>query len=81
MSFVLKDSISKGMDLANEPLHIECFPHFPPLAVQHTNPTNYQWIFDKQNETNKLVLQQQKFPDRYFNKILDDKEIICFRAP
>ncbi len=31
-------------------------------------------------ETNKLLLQQQKFPDRYFNKVLDDKEIICYAA-
>jgi len=50
--FVLKDSVSKGMDFANDPLLIECFLHLPPLAVQDTNPTNYQWIFDKQNETN-----------------------------
>ncbi len=50
--FVLKDSVSKGMDFANDPLLIECFLHLPPLAVQDTNATNYQWIFDKQRSTN-----------------------------
>ncbi len=73
--FVLKDSVSKGMDFADDPLLIKYFLHLPPLAVQ---PTNYQLIFDKQNETNKLVLQQQRFPDRYFNKVL---KIIVMRRP
>ena len=79
--FVLKDSVSKGMDFADDPLLIECFLHLPPLEVQDTNPTDYQWIFDKQNETDELVKRQQKFPDRYFNNVLDDKEIICYVAP
>ncbi len=51
---VLKEYVSKGMDFANAPLLIKYFLHLPPLAVQDTNPTNYQWTFDKQNET--LVL-------------------------
>ncbi len=29
----------------------------------------------------KLLNHQQKYPGRYFNKILDDNEIICFPAP
>jgi len=69
------------MDFADDPLLIECFLHLPPLEVQDTNPTDYQWIFDKQNETDELVKRQQKFPDRYFNNVLDDKEIICYVAP
>ncbi len=44
-------------------------------------PTNYQWIFDKQNETNELVWRHQKFPDRYFTKVSNDKELICCAAP
>ncbi len=78
--FVLKDSISKGMDFANDPLLIKCFLHLPTLALQETNPTDHQWIYTKQNETNELVKWLQKFPDRYFNKILYDKEIICYAA-
>ncbi len=74
--FVLKDSVSKGMDFANDPLLIKSFIHLPPLEVRDTNPTNYQWIFTKPNETDILVKPCQKFPDRYFNKILDDKGII-----
>ncbi len=49
--FVLKDLVSKGMDFADDPLLIKCFLHLPPLAVQDTNPTDYQWIFE-----NKLTL-------------------------
>ncbi len=48
--FVLKDSISKGMDFANDPLLVARFLYLPPLAVQDTNPTDYQWIFNKQKE-------------------------------
>ncbi len=40
--FVLKVSVSKGMNFADDPLLIECFLHLPPLAVQDTNPTDYQ---------------------------------------
>ncbi len=65
------------MDFADDPLLIECFLHLPPLAVWVTNPTYSQWIFDKQNETNKLVLQQQESPKRYLKQVLDDKWIIC----
>ncbi len=54
--FDLKESVSKGMDFVNDPLLIDCFLHLSPLVVQDTNHINYQWIFDKQNETNKLVL-------------------------
>ncbi len=52
--FVLKDSVSKGMDFANDLLLIKSFLHLPPLAVQNTNPTNYKLIFTKQNETDEL---------------------------
>ncbi len=69
------------MDFANDLILIECFLHLSPLDVQDTNPTYYQWIFRIQNETDKLLKQCQKFPDRYFNKILDDKEIISYVAP
>ncbi len=69
------------MDFADDLLFIECFLHFPHLAVLNTNPTNYQWIFTKQYETDELVKQEQTFPDRYFNKILNDKKIICYVAP
>ncbi len=39
--FVLKDSIFKEMNFANDPHLIECFIHLPPLPV----PTNHHWIF------------------------------------
>ncbi len=54
--FVLKNTLSTEMDFANDLLLIECFLHLLPLAVQDTNSTDYQWIFDKQNKTNELVL-------------------------
>ncbi len=44
--FVLKNPISKGMDFANGPLLIECFLHLSPLAIQDTNPTDYQLPID-----------------------------------
>ncbi len=69
------------MDLVNDSLLIECFLHLPPLEVQDSNPTNYQWIFTKQSKTDELVKWRQKFPDRYFNKIFDDNEIICHVTP
>ncbi len=37
--------------------------------------------FWKQTDIDKHVLGLQKFPERYFNKVLDDKEIICYVAP
>ncbi len=40
--FVLEDSISKGMDFANDPLLVERLLHLPPLKIQEINPTNYQ---------------------------------------
>ncbi len=42
--FILKDSVSKWMDFADDPLLIECFFHLPDLPVQDTNLTNYQWM-------------------------------------
>ncbi len=33
------------------------------------------------NETDELLNCKQKFLDQYFNKILDEKEIICYIAP
>ncbi len=43
--FVLQDSVSKGMNFANDPLLIKCLLHLPPLEVQDTNPMDYQWIY------------------------------------
>ncbi len=45
--FILKQSVSKEMDFADDPLLIKCFLNLPHLPVQDTNPTNYQWIFTK----------------------------------
>ncbi len=51
--FVLKDSVSKGMDFADDPLLIECFLHLPPLAVQDTNPTTTNGsLINKMKQTN-----------------------------
>ncbi len=66
-SIVLKDYVSKGMNIANDLLLLKWFLYLPPLTVQDTSPTNYQWRYTKQNESGKLVKWQQKFPDRYFN--------------
>ncbi len=65
------------MDFAGDPLLAECFIHLPPLPICDTNPKDNQWIFTKQSETNKLLKYKHKFPDQYFFKILDEKEIIC----
>ncbi len=59
--FVLKDSFSKVMDFANDPLLIKCFLHLPPLAVQDTKPTDYQWMFDKQNKTDEFIHADRNF--------------------
>ncbi len=47
------------MDFADDPLSVEFFLHLPLLLVYYTNPTDYLWIFIKQNE-NKELLQWQK---------------------
>ncbi len=57
--FVSKDFVSKGVDFANDPCLIECFLYLPPMPVQDKNPTDYQWIFIKQNKTVELVKQWQ----------------------
>ncbi len=57
------------MDFANGPLLIEFFLDLPPIPVH------------EQNETDKLVKQRQKYPDQYFNKVLDGKEINCYVSP
>ncbi len=79
--FVLKDSISKGMDFANDLCRIECFLHLPHLPVCDVNLTDNQWIFIKQNEIDEVLKWQQNLPDRHFNRILDEKEIICCATP
>ncbi len=65
--FVLKDSVSKGTDVADNPLLIECFLHLPPLEVLDTNPIDYQWIITKKwnwwisqtmSKISRQVLQQ-----------------------
>ncbi len=66
------------MYFSDASLHIESFVHLLPLPIQDTNPTDYQWRFTKHNKTDELLKCQQIFPDRHFNKILDDKEIICY---
>lgn len=43
--FVLKDSISNGMDFADNPLLNECFLHVPPLVINDTDTTDYQWTY------------------------------------
>ncbi len=60
--FVLKGSISKGINFVNDLLLIECFSHLPPLAVQDTNPTDYHWIFTKQYETEESALLNAHLP-------------------
>ncbi len=79
--FVFKNFVSKGMDSSDDLLLIECFLHLPLFPVQDTNPTDYQWMFTKQNQIDKLVKQKRKFPHRYFNKIFDDKQSICYVEP
>ncbi len=51
------------------------------LSRAYTNPMHYQWIFTKDNENDELLKYQQKFPDRYFNRIIDNKEIIGYDVP
>ncbi len=79
--FVLKDSMSKGMDLAGDPLLMESFLHLPPLPVQDTNPTDYHWIFTKQNQSDELIQCQKSFLTDIAMKILDDKETIYYAIP
>ncbi len=75
--FVLKVSISNRMDFADDPLLFKCFLHLSPLPVHNTNPTDYQWIFTEQNKTNEL-LKNQKNSWKIFQKILDNKENVCY---
>ncbi len=51
------------MNFLDDPLLLECFLHLPPQIVQDTNPTDYEWIFTKQNETNELLHHKQRFPN------------------
>ncbi len=60
---------------------LSSFPTLTTLAVPETNPTDNKWTFTKQNKTDGLAKQQQKILDRYFNGILDGKEIICYVLP
>ncbi len=76
--FVLNDSISKRGDIAGDLLLVECFLHLLPIPIWDTNPMNYQRIT---KNTDELRKHQQKFPNRYINKVLDDEEIIYYVVP
>ncbi len=45
------------------------------------NPIDCQSIFDEQKDINKLLRLIQTYHLWYFNKVIDDKEIICYVAP
>ncbi len=78
--FVLKDSIPKEWTLLMICSSLsDSYTYQISQSRIHTQPT-IQWIFTKENKTDELVKQEQKFPDRYFNEKIDDKEIICYAA-
>ncbi len=77
---ILINSLSKGIDFADDPHFVEYFKNLPPMVVCDSNLINYQWIFHKQSGTNKLLKHIQKYPDQYFNKFLYEKEIIFYHV-
>ncbi len=53
----------------------------PSFTSPETNSTDFQWMFIRQNETDEFLKLKQKFPHQYFNRILEDKRIICYVTP
>ncbi len=74
-TFILNDSFLRRIAFLDNSLPFECFLHPPPMTVHDCNLMDDQWIFHKENMTNKLLRCIHKYPDQYSNEVLDDKEI------
>ncbi len=78
---VLFDFTSKGLDISNNPVLLECFLNLPLLNIAENNPVDLGWIHEQQNIGNELATKTIKHPDHNFDKTLDGHVILCFASP
>ncbi len=72
---------SIGLDISNDPDLLECFLNLPLPDVAETNPDNFAWIHAQKNTGTELATKAAKYPDQYFNKIIDGGIIVCHALP
>ena len=70
-SGVFDDEIKEALD---------CYLNLPESDNPEQNPLSYAYIREQQQADDKLLALQQKFPNKYINKCLDDdvEDIICY---
>ncbi len=78
---VLLDFTSKGLDISDDPDLLECFLNLPLPELADTNPVDFAWIHTQQNTGTELATKTAKYPDRYFNKLIDGRVIVCHALP
>ena len=59
---------------------MECYLNLPESENPEQNPLSYAYIREQQQADTKLLAVQQKYPQNYINKTLDDdiEDIICY---
>ena len=58
----------------------ECYLDLPETENLEQNPLNYKYIQEQQEAYNALLELQQRYPNNYINKCMDNNidNIICF---
>jgi hypothetical protein len=59
----------------------QCYLNIPEIHHTTCNPLNYAHIHEQQQQDEKLLALQAKYPDNYFSLQLDDNvdDIICYK--
>ncbi len=78
---LLLDFASKGLDISDNSDLLKCFLNLPLPKLTETNPVNFVWIHTQQNTGTELITKAAKYPDRYFNKLIDGHVIVCHAHP
>lgn len=62
---------------------LDSYLNLPEMEIIEENPLNFAHIYEMQQADEKLIAMQQKFPEQYINKTLDDDvpDIICYVRP
>ncbi len=71
----------QGLNISNDPDLLECFLNLPLTKVAETNPVNFAWIYAQQNTGTELATKAAKYPEQYFNKLIDGHVIVCHALP
>ncbi len=67
--------------VSDDPDLHKCFLNLPLPELTDTNPVDFAWIHTQQNTGAELTTKAAKYPDRYFNKLIDGRVIVCHALP